>query len=314
MIRSAIRMARTDRASPSSTAGTQLAIRLEKLSAIQVGVRGVKDIGPIRGRARNSLEVLARVGYVAKGFVYILVGLLAAMAAASLGSGGVEGSRGALSSLRDEPLGAVLLGAIALGLIGYVVWRLVQAIKDPDGHGTDLRGLVQRAGMILSALTHGGLAVWAAGLALGHRLGDDDDQGTRAWSGRLLEQPFGAWLLGAVAIGIIIFGVAQCVIAYRASYQQRLQAMNRRTRRWVDVVARVGFVTRGIVAWIAGAFILSAALTSDPSEARGLEGALQALERQAYGPVLLGVVAAGLAAHGVFEIVKAKYRRLGPIS
>jgi hypothetical protein len=274
----------------------------------------VKGIGPIRGKTRNGIEVLARAGYVAKGFVYILVGVLAAMAAATAGRGEAEGSRGALSTLRDEPLGAVLLGAIALGLIGYVVWRLVQAVKDPDRHGTDLRGLVQRAGMIMSALTHGGLAVWAVGLILGHRLGDDDDLGARTWSARLLEQPFGAWLLGAVAIGIIIFGVAECVIAYRASYRQRFQAMNRWTRRWVDAVARTGFVSRGIVAWIAGAFILSAALTSDPGEARGLEGALQVLERQAYGPVLLGVVAVGLAAYGVFEIVKAKYRRLGPIS
>lgn len=266
----------------------------------------------MRNGARHGVEALARIGYAAKGFVYIAVGVLAAMAAVSAGGGQAEGSRGALLSLRDEPLGAALLVAVAVGLVGYVVWRLVQAFTDPDRHGTDLRGLVQRAGMVLSAITHAGLAVWAIGLVLGRRLGGDDDSGTRTWSARLLEQPFGAWVLGAVGLGIIIFGIAECVIAYRASYQKRLREMKRKTRRWVNAIARMGFVSRGVVAWIAGGFIVHAAITANPSEARGLEGSLRTLGEQAYGPFLLGIVAAGLAAYGAFEIVKAKYRRVGP--
>lgn len=268
---------------------------------------------PMRNGARHGVETLARIGYAAKGFVYIAVGVLAAMAALSSRGGQAEGSRGALLSLRDEPMGAVLLAAVAVGLAGYVVWRLVQALKDPDRHGTDLRGLIQRAGMLMSAVTHAGLAVWALGLILGQRMGGDDDTGTRTWSARLLEQPFGAWVLGAIGLGIIIFGIAECVIAYRASYQKRLREMKRKTRRWVNAIARVGFVSRGVVAWIAGGFVVHAAITANPSEARGLEGSLRTLGEQAYGPFLLGIVAAGLAAYGAFEIVKAKYRRIGPI-
>jgi hypothetical protein len=61
-----------------------------------------------------------------------------------------------------------------------------------------------------------------------------------------------------------------------------------------------------------GYFLLQAALRSDPGEARGLDGALRALQQQSYGPWLLGLVALGLIGYGIYQLVEARYRRITP--
>jgi hypothetical protein len=42
----------------------------------------------------------------------------------------------------------------------------------------------------------------------------------------------------------------------------------------------------------------------------GLDGALQKLAHQTFGPLLLGVVAAGIAIYGLFYLVRAAYREV----
>jgi hypothetical protein len=67
---------------------------------------------------------------------------------------------------------------------------------------------------------------------------------------------------------------------------------------------------RGIVFGVVGSFVVRAALNHDSSQARGLGGALDSLHQQAYGRWLLGLVATGLIAYGLFELVLARYRRI----
>ncbi|HEV2129901.1 MAG TPA: DUF1206 domain-containing protein, partial [Longimicrobiaceae bacterium] len=113
------------------------------------------------------VEGLARLGYAAKGVVYLIVGGLAAQAA--LGSGGqTTGSEGALSTILRQPLGQVLLGAVAVGLAGYALWRFVQAALDPEHRGTDAKGIAIRLGYAISGVIHAGLAIEAARMVLGN--------------------------------------------------------------------------------------------------------------------------------------------------
>ncbi|BBI51576.1 hypothetical protein HORIV_39970 [Vreelandella olivaria] len=102
---------------------------------------------------RDAITLYARMGYASRGIVYVLVGGLAALAA--FGQGGqTEGSRGALERLLTAPFGNVLLGLIAVGLLGYAMWRTIQAVKDADHHGNGAKGLAIRAGLLASAITH----------------------------------------------------------------------------------------------------------------------------------------------------------------
>jgi len=112
------------------------------------------------------LERLARLGYVAEGVVYVVVGALAVGVAVGIG-GRTTDERGALEVIGTQPLlGRVLLVSVALGLASYALWQLVQAVADPDGEGHDARGIAKRVGHGFRALVRVGLAFTAGRLVL----------------------------------------------------------------------------------------------------------------------------------------------------
>lgn len=256
----------------------------------------------------ESWTGLGRLGYAAKGIVYLLVGGLAAEAAVGAG-GAATGSRGALRHARRLPFGDILLIAIAIGLAGYVLWRLVQAIRDTELHGRSLKGILVRLGYAISAAIYGVLAWTALELLRGHRPRGDESMSHEhtAW---LLSLPYGPWLVcvvGAVVIGV---GVAQGVIAARARFLAKLEPLSSGARPWIVWLGRLGYFARGVVLLIIGGFLIDAGIHADPRAAHGVGGALHEIARQPEGRWLFGAVALGLAAYGVFMLVLARYRRM----
>lgn len=265
----------------------------------------------------HTVEWSARAGYAAKGLVYLGVGGLTASTALRDGSGDAEGSRGALSQALGSPLGTGLLIAVAAGIAGYVAWRFVQALLDPEDRGTDARALATRAVLLISGLLYASLGLWVVRVLLGRASGSGGEGGggadtASAW---LLEQPYGRWLLAAAGLAVMGYGVGEWVKAVRRSFEKRLRSdLNGATRRWVVRCARFGLASRGIVFLTTGTFLIVAAWTADPDEARGLEGSLEALGDTPWGPWVMGVVALGLAAYGALQLIKARYRRIEPPS
>ncbi|HVF28385.1 MAG TPA: DUF1206 domain-containing protein [Pyrinomonadaceae bacterium] len=280
-------------------------------------------VGAAGARAGNAVEetaaspwavMLARFGLAAKGIVYIVVGVLAVQVA--LGSGGrMTNKSGALQTILDQPFGKVMLGAVAVGLFGYVLWRFVQALTDPERKGTGAKGLGIRAGYILSGIVYAGLAL-AAVRGVMSATGDAGGGGdqTKSWTGWLLSQPFGAWLVGIIGASIIGVGLFQFYKAYSAKFREKfnLHEMSTTEDLWATRLGRFGLAARGVVFGIVGFFLIQAARTFDPNQARGLDGALRTLLQQSYGTILMGVVAAGLVAYGVYMLVEARYRRIRP--
>lgn len=258
------------------------------------------------------VERLARFGYAAKGVVYGIVGLLAAQAA--FGPGGkTTDTQGALQTIVNQPFGKVLLGAVAIGLLGYVLWRFVQAIKDPEHKGTDAKGLAQRLGFAINGLIYASLAFSAVRIVLGSGSGSNSNS-TQDWTARLLAQPFGQWLVGTIGAFVIGLGFYQFYQAYSTKFRKELNLtqLSDTGQKWVIGISRFGLAARGIVFCIIGFFLIQAARQSDPSEVRGLGEALQVLAQQPYGPWLLGIVAVGLVAYGIYMVIQARYRRIDP--
>lgn len=264
-----------------------------------------------RGAARDAapwVVRLARLGYAARGIVYVIVGFVAAQAA--LGRrGDVADQRGALTEIASHSGGRLILGLLAVGLVGFAVWRFVEAGLDPERDGAAKRAL-----FALSGVVHATLALTAARMAMGSGAGRSGESGADSWAARAMEAPAGRWLVGLAALGIAAFGVQQLVQAYKAKLDKRLDLsrMGSESRVWAVRAARAGLAARGVVFAIIGFFLLQAALHRNPNETRGMSGALTALRDASYGPWLLGLVALGLMAFGVTELIKARYRRITP--
>jgi hypothetical protein len=259
---------------------------------------------------RETIEAMARVGYGARGMVYLIVGGLATTAALGSGGGRPAGTKGALESLFAQPFGSVLVGIVAVGLACFACWRLVQAILDPEGHEDDAKEWARRAGYVVGAVIYAGLAVFALSLILGGHTGSgDEDRSARDWTAWLLSKPLGAWLVGAVGLTIIGTGIAVAVKGWKAKFEQRL-ALDAPARRWAVPLGRFGLVARGAVFVLIGGFLVLAAWHGSSSDAKGLSGALRSLQQQPYGGALYGLTALGLLAFGAYGVVQAMYRRI----
>jgi hypothetical protein len=255
------------------------------------------------------VERMARVGYATKGAVYFVIGALAA--ATALWAGGeTTDTNGAIAAVLRQPFGTVLTMAVGGGLAAYAAWRVVQSLWDTEGHGSQAKGIGIRFGYFLSGLLHASLAFSAFKLVAGWT--GDHRQGHRDWTAKLLEMPFGPFLVAIVGFGVGAFAFAQVCKAWRQKFKEQLKTekMNGQQRRWVVRITQFGLSARGIVFLLVGWFFINAARKHDPNEAGGLAEALRTLENAPYGPALLGVVAAGLIAYGGYMFVEAGFHRI----
>lgn len=269
--------------------------------------------GRVANRAAHGtphwVETLARAGYAAKGVVYGLIGVLALMAA--FGEGGqVGGGQQAIQTIGSQPFGQFLLVVTGIGLAGYSIWRFVQAALDPEHAGTDAKGVAKRLGYTGSGLIYGALAILALQMGIGSGGGGGGSQQT--YVAKVLSEPFGQLIVGAIGVFVIGAGIYQLYKAYTAKFVRDLKTneMSATERTWAERLGRLGYAARGVVLPIIGYFVLKAAITYQPGQAKGVGGALATLASQPFGTFLLIVVAAGLVAYGAFQLVQAKYRRI----
>jgi hypothetical protein len=253
------------------------------------------------------IERSARIGYIARGVVYVAIGFTALMAA--LEGGSTEGSKGVIAGMLDEPGGQFFVGTIALGLLCYAIWRFIQSITDADNHGTDFKGGGIRSSLAVSGITYVLLSVWAGALIFGGGGSQSDGQTKQAWTAQLMSVDYGRWLVGFIGVAIIGVGVGQVVRAVKEKYQKRLKLDSKKMARY-DPICKAGLIARGVVFFIIGGFVIYAAAAVDPGKVRGLNGTLETVRAQTYGPWLLGLLALGLLAFGIYSIIEGVYRRI----
>lgn len=276
--------------------------------------RDASDAKATARRAATSQPViwLARLGYAARGIVYLIIGGLAIKLATGFG-GKITDQHGALQAISQEPFGKFLLVIVAIGLVGYALWKFIEAFFDTDSVGTRAKGMVGRVGDVATGIAYALLALGAISIITGSgNGGKSSNASTQDWTAKLLHNPFGVFLV--VVIGLIVIAVAAYLFyrAYAADFRKRLNlsSLSPQWRNWAILSGRFGYAALGVVYGIVGIFLIVAAVKNNASQAKGLSGALQVLIHQPFGPVLLAVVALGLIAYGIFSFVEARYRRL----
>lgn len=247
-------------------------------------------------------DLLAKSGYAARGIVFLLVG---GLALASGVTGSQPETKSAIATLLSQPLGRVWVGAIGLGLLGFVCWRLAQSIADTDDHGRSSKGLIIRSALIGSAFTYLGLAGYALAHSLGRGSGGEGsgEQDLAQW---IMSQPFGSYLTIAVGIGFVIGGAVTAIKGLTRKFQRYLRIPDQNTiALWICVY---GLVARGIVFAIIGILFITAGMHADPRQAGNMADALQWLRQMPFGPSLYVTVALGLGAFGIYNLIEARYR------
>ncbi len=260
----------------------------------------------------KGIELASRLGYAARGLVYLGLGSIVMLAALDL-TPRATGAKGVMRAWADWPLGWALIGAIGVGLAGFAAWRLLQAVFDADRHGRSPKAWAVRAGQAVSGLVYGGLALSAFELL--DELEDvgeiDEDQNVHRTAGTILDLPHGDALLIAAGLVVLAFGIGNLVQGVVQDFAKRLNCDERVCRRVVPL-AKIGYGARGLASLPLGVFLVLAGIEARAGEARSWGGALQAVEHQPFGNSALCLVAAGLIAFGLFGLVEARYRRIRP--
>ena len=269
-------------------------------------------------QAAPWVKPAARLGLGAKGLVYIIIGLLAARAA--LGRGGQVGdSRDALASILGQPFGRLLLGIVAVGLLGYALWRILTAVTDAEGRGSEAKGIALRLAAAFRGLVYGALGVVAARLAArgwstGGTSGGGGGGGEQAehWAARVLALQLGRWLLVAVALGIAGYAVYQLYRAFSDKVRKHLDLheLGATGAAWAVRIGRIGLAARAIVFFVIAWLLGRAGLDAQAQEAGGVSDALTTIGEPGTQSWLLVLVGVGLVAYGVYMFVQARYRRL----
>jgi hypothetical protein len=259
----------------------------------------------------DKLELLARSGYAARGAVYMVLGYIALTSVFWGGGGGQASSEGALATILRQPFGRILLGLVAIGLIGHVLWRLAEALLNADHHDDDAKGYAARAGNFASAVANGFLVFVAVRLALGWGSsgggqGGGGRDGMAFW---LLQQPFGRWMLGLVGLVVIGVGLVQVWRGVAAQYQKRVQLPADHEHK-LHLVCAFGLSARGVLLAITGGFLVYGAITISGQQAGGTAEALDWVHQLPFGRFLYGLAALGLIAFGIYSFVEARYRTM----
>jgi hypothetical protein len=210
----------------------------------------------------------------------------------------------------SQPYGRILLLVLAIGLCGYAVWRILDAVRDPDRHGTDFGGMVARIGSVVRGLIYGALGLEAFRLFRGTRSSGGDE--AEAWASRIMTVPFGDWIIGLVGVIVFAYGASQVIKAFKRDDDPMVNwgSVSRTIRR----ICRFGVGARGLIIVTLGVFLIRAAWQHDPSEAAGARESLIELVGVVEGRWLLGLMAAGLLAYAVDQAVHAKYRRIRSVT
>jgi hypothetical protein len=275
------------------------------MATIQSGNSAVK-----RAATNPVLELLERLGYVVRGALYAVMGLLALRIVLSVAGGATTDLTGSLVVLVSNPSGKLVLIIVAVGLSAYSLWGFTRAIYDPLHRGSDASGYLARLGFVTSAVSYAAIVLFAIQLLAGS--GATTNDGTKKTIASVLTHPAGGAL--TILIGLVVIGVAvgQFLEAYRATFARDLKGaeMSATARDIAVKLGRFGMFARGVIFLIIGWFVVQAGIHHDPAQTQGFSGAFVFLLAQPFGRILLGIVALGFVALGLHSFACARWIKL----
>lgn len=248
----------------------------------------------------SKRKTVSRIGMIAKGIVYLLIGILTVLPIFGMG-GQTSSSKGALRFLAEQSYGQILLVILGLGLFGYLFFRCYQAFANLKNHDDDAKGYLIRASYVVSGLIYGFLGYTALKMVFGSSSG----QGNTV--SKILNSDYGDII--AIAIGLVLLGKAiyEFYMAYSGKFKEQVEhaQISSKERTLLTNAGKVGFTARGIVAGILAYLFFKAGFQNTSGDINKAD-AFNLLQNE-FGSIIMAIVAAGIAFYGVFMLIKSKY-------
>ncbi len=264
-----------------------------------------------KAASSHLMEGLTRVGYGVRGLIYITMGLLAFDVV--LGKGGAPtDQQGAIAVIGNQPAGVFFLWVVLIGLVSYSLWGVIRAVLDPLHKGRDLKGLLTRGGYLFSAVSYALLILPTFGYINGKGSSAQSGAQTQQFMTSIMSKPWGPWAIGMIGLIVIAVGLYQIYQGFNSSFDKQFKtyAMTAKEVKWATQMGRFGTASRGFIIAVVGGLICLAAFQSNSSQTIGIDAALKTLLGQPYGIWLLGIVAVGLMAFGLYSLLSAAWFRL----
>ncbi|TVZ28470.1 uncharacterized protein DUF1206 [Gillisia sp. Hel_I_86] len=252
----------------------------------------------------SALRNIARTGYVAKGVIYTITGLLTFMAAINIG-GEKAGKEEVLDFIKKQDLGSTLLIVLAFGLLCYAIWRFAQAIVDPQGKKGKSKNRGQRFALFISGVSYVGLA----GLAILTAGGKSGSSSMKHSS--ILTTEKGLWILAGIGLLFAGRGIYQITRIFKTNFIRKFDfesMTDERKRKIIKNSAYMGMTSRAIIFLIIGFFALKASFTANLDEIKTTSDVFGFIETSTWGSFQLGMISTGFVGYAVYMFLSAKYR------
>lgn len=257
-------------------------------------------------KVRPWVGRVVRLGYLAKGVIYSLIGVFALRAAFGLRGGRLTDPSGVLRTLLSQPFGRQMLAIIGIAIVGYAAYYIFEALADLKRRGGGVHGWTDRALTIVKAAVYGVIGIQALLVVFADRQPlDRTEQG----AGAVMQLPFGRVLLLAIGIGVVVYGMTELKRAWRGSVDEDINMSRvRREAPWLLPLGRFGTAARSAILILMGATVARSGWRARASDADGYREALRTIA--SFDPWLLTAIGAGLLCFGLYQLCHARYARL----
>jgi hypothetical protein len=266
----------------------------------------VGDHAQMLGREAQHSDWLdrgVRFGLVAYGVVHLIVGWLAVQLA--LGQQGQNASqKGAMQTLARQSYGPLLLWLITIGMFLLVLWRVLEVFL---GHREYEGG--QRVRRRVSSGLKAVIYAYIGYTALQYATGSGSSSNATQYTRTLMNQPYGRWLVGLVGVVIIAYGVYYAYRGWSEKFMENLDARGSigAASGAYRGLGKAGYIAKGVAFVVVGGLFGAAAITHQSKKSGGLDQALHTVLQQPMGPVLLLLIALGIACYGLFCFARARH-------
>ena len=255
---------------------------------------------------------LAEFGFYTKGFLFIVIGILALMVAFGQRGGELADPTGALTIIAQFTFGKVLLIIFIVGALSHGVWNVLRGAADVDNAGVNWQGIIKRCVAVGAGIFYLFLAWTAWSIVTTVNVSVQNGAVQKTITAIILAVPLGAivvFLIGLIMIGA---GFSECYRGVSGKFQEDFQLYKSEgnKRRVIGILGALSFTARAVIYGLIGYFFIVAAIYSDANEAVGIDGALRTLANTTYGKTLLFIAAVGLLSHGILSLYEARYRRI----